>query len=366
MAFRDFLPTLLPVPVDEQTAKPWMASLASAVEFMHERGVVHNDIKYVVSFYIHSTLLTSNRPANILLSAHNKPTLVDFGFSERYSKAAETDADTQPDSVHGPFLSSLAYGTPEYLSPERAAGLVHDTRKADVWSLGVTFFELVFGRTPFEEDREGTPNKNDANDAIAADKKAMDAYWARTVKGKWLGAGTNSSNLRGKMTLGMEGLLRRMISPNADVRYTAAQVMRDGYWDSSNVAHSSETAPLEKRTRDKAKARSPKVLKKAGPAVQIHLQPPTPQPQVHGMASVVRTVLGNKGNIVASGASKELGPPLKGEGKENVAPTSPSVINRELDQVQASKGIEKVTGATKGEQEEIGEITFGGCGSNKF
>jgi serine/threonine protein kinase len=39
------LPNLLPVKVEESTAKHWFASLASAVEFMHNRGVVHNDIK---------------------------------------------------------------------------------------------------------------------------------------------------------------------------------------------------------------------------------------------------------------------------------------------------------------------------------
>jgi serine/threonine-protein kinase GIN4 len=45
MNYRNFLPSLLPVKVEESTAKGWFASLASAVEFMHLRGVVHNDIK---------------------------------------------------------------------------------------------------------------------------------------------------------------------------------------------------------------------------------------------------------------------------------------------------------------------------------
>ena len=59
----------------------------------------------------------------------------------------------------------------QYLSPERARGLPHDTRKADIWSLGVTFFEILVGRTPFEHT-EGEP---------CATKAALEDYWARTV-----------------------------------------------------------------------------------------------------------------------------------------------------------------------------------------
>ena len=65
--------------------------------------------------------------------------LVDFGFAQRY--------DPSSDSA---FVSKLSYGTPEYLSPERAKACYHDERLADIWSLGVTAYEIVVGRTPFE------------------------------------------------------------------------------------------------------------------------------------------------------------------------------------------------------------------------
>lgn len=45
---RAYLPTLVPVEVPELRAKPWFLSLISAVSFLHARGVVHNDIKYVL------------------------------------------------------------------------------------------------------------------------------------------------------------------------------------------------------------------------------------------------------------------------------------------------------------------------------
>ena len=101
------------------------------------------------------------RPANILLSTENIPVLVDFGFAERYEM-----------NSHAAFQSNLSYGTPEYLSPERARGLLHDTRKSDVWSLGITFFEILMGRTPFEHS-EGEQ---------FATKEDLENYWARTVR----------------------------------------------------------------------------------------------------------------------------------------------------------------------------------------
>ncbi|KAL1702744.1 kinase-like domain-containing protein [Schizophyllum commune] len=188
----EYLPTLVPVEVAEPKARLWFKSLLSGVEYLHKRGIVHNDIK----------------PANILLSEKNVPVLVDFGFAEQYRLESRKA-----------FLSNISYGTPEYLSPERARGLPHDTRKSDVWSLGVTFFEILSGRTPFE---------NSDTEQFSTTEE-LERYWARTLRGKWIGTW--------KMSRGMEKLLRRMMSPNADLRCTASAALEDPYWAADAHPH---------------------------------------------------------------------------------------------------------------------------------
>ncbi|QRV86563.1 CAMK/CAMK1 protein kinase [Ceratobasidium sp. AG-Ba] len=201
-----YLPTPVPVEVPEFRAKPWFAALTEAVAFLHQRGVVHNDIK----------------PANILLTGASPPTpvLVDFGFAEHYSLT----------SRHA-FQSNLAYGTPEYLAPERARGQPHDTRKADVYALGVTFFEILVGRTPFEEvEGESFVSKED-----------LERYWTRTVKGKWIG------KWEGIMSKQCEKALKRMTVPNADLRVMAADVLNDPYFtgeDETNYSLSVDLSAL--------------------------------------------------------------------------------------------------------------------------
>lgn len=63
--------------------------------------------------------------ANILLSVDDEPVLVDFGFANQWSL----------ESSHGKhaFQTQLSWGTPEYLSPERATQSLHDERLSDIW-----------------------------------------------------------------------------------------------------------------------------------------------------------------------------------------------------------------------------------------
>ena len=77
---------LIPVCLPPSRATPYFRQLASAVGYLHERGITHNDIK----------------PANVLLSHNDIPVLVDFGFAQKWEVGAR-----------GSFLSSISWGTPE-------------------------------------------------------------------------------------------------------------------------------------------------------------------------------------------------------------------------------------------------------------
>ncbi|KAG9315954.1 hypothetical protein JVU11DRAFT_3608 [Chiua virens] len=209
------LPTLVPVEVSEPRAKEWFKSLLSGVHFLHSRGVVHNDIK----------------PANILLSRANIPVLVDFGFAEKYDLSS-------PKAFH----SNLTYGTPEYLSPERARGLPHDTRKSDIWSLGITFFEILVGRTPFEHE-EGE---------VFEKKEDLERYWHRTMRGKWVGTFSLSQSV--------ERFLKRMIVPDADLRCTALEMIGDAYWDMTPAPPHAHRKSASAAVPSLAEARTPSLL----------------------------------------------------------------------------------------------------------
>lgn len=148
-----------------------------------------------------------------MLTDDNQPVLIDFGFAQHHPEGS------------GRFLSQLAYGTPEYLSPERARGQTHDTRKSDVWSLGVTFFEVLVGRTPFEStaapSADATEKEKTPPDPDMSTPEGLQVYWERTRKGQWVDGW--------EMSRGAERLLRKMMNPKADERPFTWQCLGDAY-----------------------------------------------------------------------------------------------------------------------------------------
>jgi eukaryotic-like serine/threonine-protein kinase len=96
--------------------------IARAVHHAHQRAVLHRDLK----------------PSNVLLDQAGEPHLTDFGLA----KIAELDSAL----TH----STAIFGTPAYMAPEQAAGGAREiTIAADVYGLGVLFYEMLAARLPF-------------------------------------------------------------------------------------------------------------------------------------------------------------------------------------------------------------------------
>ena len=107
-----------------------MASICSAVQHAHQRGVVHRDLK----------------PGNILVDSEGQPRVLDFGIARLID---ETEGGTRLTQM-GELVGTLPYMSPEQLQGDPASV---DTR-ADVYALGVVLYELLSGRLP----REFEPN----------------------------------------------------------------------------------------------------------------------------------------------------------------------------------------------------------------
>jgi hypothetical protein len=114
--------------IPELKARRWIGEIASALAAAHSRGLIHRDVKL----------------SNIMLERETgRAVVLDFGIS-----AALTPVTLVSDKL---TQQGTTIGTPQYMSPEQAAGGTLNDR-SDVYSLGVVAFELVTGRLPFHED----------------------------------------------------------------------------------------------------------------------------------------------------------------------------------------------------------------------
>jgi len=109
--------------LDQKTAISIIMDAAAALEYAHQKGVVHRDIK----------------PDNILVDHRGNGIVMDFGIAKAADQTRRTAAGT--------FM-----GTARYVSPEQAMGKEIDGR-SDIYSLGVTLYELATGRVPFSSDQ---------------------------------------------------------------------------------------------------------------------------------------------------------------------------------------------------------------------
>jgi serine/threonine-protein kinase len=107
----------------EKEALRIIIQVARALEHAAARGFIHRDVK----------------PKNIMITRDGVAKLADLGLARQTGDVATAKAE-----------AGRAYGTPYYISPEQIRGEINIDFRADVYSLGATFYHMITGRVPFD------------------------------------------------------------------------------------------------------------------------------------------------------------------------------------------------------------------------
>ncbi|HVU70579.1 MAG TPA: protein kinase [Ktedonobacteraceae bacterium] len=160
-----------------EEAASFLSQIASALQYAHEHGVVHRDVK----------------PSNILLRQDGYAYLVDFGLA----KAMQG----------GEALTSAGamVGTPEYMAPEQSNG-VSDYR-SDIYSLGIILYQMLTGQLPFL-----------AESPVAVSLKHIQSTPIRP------------RTLNSSIPQNIEDVILKAMAKNPDQRYQAAKDLATAFW----------------------------------------------------------------------------------------------------------------------------------------
>ncbi|MEJ2055408.1 MAG: serine/threonine-protein kinase [Calditrichaceae bacterium] len=110
--------------IDETRALNYLKQILSTMAFAHDNKILHRDIK----------------PSNILINSKDIVKVVDFGIAKMMDRKGLTS-------------TGLTMGSPWYMSPEQIMGYELDAR-SDIYSLGITLFEMLSGQVPFNDTSE--------------------------------------------------------------------------------------------------------------------------------------------------------------------------------------------------------------------
>jgi serine/threonine protein kinase len=119
-----------PLPLDE--ALRIARQIGDALEYAHEKGVIHRDLK----------------PGNIMIKPDGTVKVLDFGLAKQTIAAGEGGEDS-PTLSMAATRAGVILGTAAYMAPEQARGKPIDKR-ADIWSFGVVLYEMLTGRRLFK------------------------------------------------------------------------------------------------------------------------------------------------------------------------------------------------------------------------
>jgi serine/threonine protein kinase len=180
------------------------ADVADALEHAHREGIIHRDVK----------------PSNILLDQQGRAWITDFGLAHVRGEGGLT-------------LSGGILGTARYMSPEQAAGNRILDQRTDIYSLGITLYELLTLRPVFEsEERQAV-----LRDVIERDPpkpRKLDARISRDLETVILKAIDKSPDLRYATSKDFADDLRRCLHHRPVRARRASQVTRFSRWTRRN------------------------------------------------------------------------------------------------------------------------------------
>ena len=208
-------------PLPPSRAAAYLKTIAEAVHYAHQRGVLHRDLK----------------PSNVLIDASDQPRVTDFGLAKRMVRTGSTASDSSSETITDAgervptddlTLTGQLLGTPRYMSPEQAQGRRDLTVATDIYSLGAMLFHLLTGRPPFVADSfEGVLSQLQNNEPVSP---------------RLLNAG---------LPRDLETICLKCLEKDPRKRYASVQELADelGRVLSDEPIHARPVAPIEKLWR---------------------------------------------------------------------------------------------------------------------
>ncbi|KAM5543737.1 hypothetical protein V8D89_002354 [Ganoderma adspersum] len=196
--------------LEASDALPYCAQLVLALEQLHKRRIIHRDVK----------------PANVLITRDNNLVLSDFGFSRAYALTSAQQPwrlreewaprllrpSPKSEMSKYPDVTRRDCGTIGYMAPEVCRGNWY-TYSADIFSLGVVFFELMNGKLPF---------------GVAHGTRDQRAVYEQMM--------SQEVTVRPDIDLDAQALLRWMLEKDPSRRPTLEQIKNHPWFDSTDSA----------------------------------------------------------------------------------------------------------------------------------